>query len=78
MFRNNNVSETGKVTVVWLHQLSFIQQLRGEAFKFMTEVTAAAKDESPVSVAMPVPLRATFQAFVYEAGADNFNELCYY
>lgn len=44
----------------------------------MTEVTAAAKDESPVSVAMPVPLRATFQAFVYEAGADNFNELCYY
>ena len=44
----------------------------------MTEVMAAAKDESPVSVAMPVPLRATFQAFVYEAGADNFNELCYY
>lgn len=78
MFANRNVSDTGKVTVVWLHQFTFVQKLREDAFKFMSEVVGAAKEGSSVSVVTPVPLRAIFSAFVYEAGAENFNELCYY
>ena len=44
----------------------------------MAEIVKVVNNQGMISTITPVPLRATFPAFVYDAGAENFNELCYY